>query len=133
MSTLLSHLGRPAILRRDAALAAAAMIGVAVVHILDGPASLEEAPHYVGALELALTAAAVLAALALIVNPTRDVWLVAGGLAGGALLLYLASRTLGLPGAGDDRGNWGETLGLASVAVEAVAIALAAKALRRRG
>jgi hypothetical protein len=133
MSTLLSHLGQPAILRRDATLAAAAMVGVTVVHVLDGPASLEEAPHYVGALELALTAAAMLAALALIVNPTRDVWLAAAALAGGALVLYLASRTVGLPGAGDDRGNWTETLGLVSVAVEAVVIALAAKALRRHG
>lgn len=130
MSTLLAHLGQPAISRRDAAFAALGLLGVAIVHVIDGPGALEDVT-YVGTLELALSAAAVVVALALIVNPVRDAWLLAAGLSGAALVLYAASRTVGLPGSTDDVGNWGEALGLVSIAIEASVVALALKALKR--
>jgi len=41
-----------------------------------------------------------------------------GGVALAALLGFVYSRTVGLPGGGDDIGNWWEPLGLASLFVE---------------
>jgi hypothetical protein len=129
MAALLSHLDRPSISRPLAALAAVALAAVAVVHLIDGPSSLQDA-RYVGVLELALAAATTVTAIALIIGPVRDIWLSAVALASAALLAYIASRTIGLPGSTDDIGNWGQALGIISVAAEVVVVLLAAGALR---
>jgi len=129
MNTLLTHLDRPWISRPLAALAAVALAGVAVVHLIDGPGSFQDA-EYVGVLELALAAAATVTAIALIVGPVRDIWLSAAILTSAALIAYIASRTVGLPGSTDDIGNWGQTLGIVSMAVESVVVLLAVGALR---
>lgn len=60
--------------RRAALLTAIMLIGTAVVHLIDGPGSLNDT-FYVGALELALAAACVPLALVLIVQPARAVWI----------------------------------------------------------
>jgi hypothetical protein len=130
MSTLAAQLQRPTISRRSTPLAAAALLAVALVHLIDGPASLDD-QLYVGALELALAAAAVPLAVLLLVAPVRRVWAVVGALNLLALAVFVASRTVGLPGATDDIGNWGQTLGLVNVATELAVISLAAHALRR--
>lgn len=129
MNGLLAHLSRPSISRPLAALAAMALAGVAVVHLIDGPGSLQDT-GYVGILELALAAAATVTAIALIMGPVRDVWLFAATLASAALIAYIASRTVGLPGSTDDIGNWGQVLGIISMAVESVVVLLAVGALR---
>lgn len=129
MNALLAHLNRPSLSRPLAALAASALIGVAVVHLIDGPGSLQDA-EYVGVLELALAAAATVIAIALIIGPVRDIWLSAATLASAALVAYVASRTVGLPGSTDDIGSWGQTLGIISIAAEGVVVLLAAGALR---
>jgi hypothetical protein len=128
MKSLLMRLDRPPVARGTAAVAAAALLTVAVVHLIDGPESLED-QFYVGALELALTAACVTLAIGLILRPTRDTWIASATIIVLALLLYVLSRTTGLPGAGDDVGNWGEALGVLNVASEALLLALAASAL----
>src|SRR5690348_15329274 len=60
--------------------------------------------------------------------------------AGGALLGYVLSRTVGLPGGlTDDIGNWLDPLGVVSIVAEALFVALAGRVLapvaqvRRRG
>jgi hypothetical protein len=116
--------------RRAAVPAALALMGVAIVHVLDGPGSLQDT-FYIGALELALTAACVPLAIVLLVQPTRLAWASAAALTALALALYVASRTVGLPGSTDDIGNWGQTLGVINVATELVVIALAARVLAR--
>lgn len=129
MNGLLAHLSRPSISRPLAALAAVALTGVAVIHLIDGPGSLQDAP-YVGILELALAAAATVTAIALIIGPVRDIWLSAATLASAALIAYIASRTVGLPDSTGDIGNWGQALGIVSMAVEGIVVLLAVGALR---
>ncbi len=130
MSGLLTHLSRPPIARPLAAFAAAALAGVAAIHLIDGPMSLEDTA-YVGVLELALAAAATVTAVALVVEPVRDVWLVAAVLVGAAIVAYVVSRTVGLPGSMDDIGNWGEPIGVINLVAETMVLALAAGALHR--
>lgn len=54
----------------------------------------------------------------------RRAWLAATVLAAAVLLGYVVNRSVGLPGAMDDIGNWLEPLGLASMFVEAVVVVL---------
>jgi hypothetical protein len=116
-------LGRPA-----AVPAAAALLAVAVVHLIDGPATLND-DFYLGALELALAAACVPLAILLLTRPIRVFWHAAGALCTLALLTYVASRTTGLPGSTQDIGDWGQFLGVVNVLGEMAVTALAASRL----
>lgn len=109
-----------------AAPSALALFGVAVVHLIDGPGSLHDQP-YLGVLELALAAACVPLSVLLLTRPVRLFWHASGALCTAALLVYIASRTTGLPGSTDDIGNWFQTLGIVNVLVEAAVITLAAR------
>lgn len=111
--------------------AVAALAAIAVIHVLDGVASLGGVP-YVGALELALSAACVVLIGALLVHATTLTWTATGALMVVAALTFLASRTVGLPGATDDIGNWGPASGMASLAVEIGLVLLAARAAAHR-
>jgi hypothetical protein len=110
--------------RRLAPLTAAALLAVAAVHLIDGPGSLADT-FYVGALELALVAVSVPLALFLIAQPEPIVWRATAVVTALALAAYVASRTIGLPGASDDIGNWGETLGVLNLVSEITVITLA--------
>lgn len=131
MNTLTSRLSRPLGSRTLAVPGALALVAVAVVHLLDGPGSLSDV-FYVGALELALSAACVPLALILVMRPTCEAWLPVAALIWAALGFYVASRTVGLPGSSDDIGNWGQTLGVVNLATELSALAIATLALARR-
>lgn len=125
MSYLRSFLTTPPISRTVAVPAALGLLAIAVVHLLDGPGSLSE-HFYIGALELALVAACVPLALLLLTRPVRLFWHATGALCTAALLVYIASRTTGLPGSTGDIGNWFQSLGMANVVFEAAVIGLAA-------
>jgi hypothetical protein len=126
---MISALSRPPISRSLALPAAAALVGVCLVHLVDGPGSLGD--HlYIGALELALAAACAPLAIWLLVRPTRTVWETVLALNIAAMAAFILSRTVGLPGSTDDIGNWSQLLGVINLAVEAVVIAAAATALR---
>jgi hypothetical protein len=105
------------------------LLVVALVHLIDGPTSLSDVP-YIGVLELALTAALVPLAVMLLVRPIRALWETVGALTLLALVVYVASRTVGLPGSTDDIGNWLQTLGAVNVVSELSVLALVALALR---
>ncbi|GAA1220842.1 hypothetical protein GCM10009665_08700 [Kitasatospora nipponensis] len=111
-------------------LAAALCLAVSWIHVQDqGGFPGDKTPHYVGVGYYLLEAAGVLAALLLLAAGGRVAgWLLAAGVAFGPLLGFVLSRGPGLPGYGDDRGNWTEPLGIAGVAVEAVLLALAVTA-----
>jgi hypothetical protein len=125
-------LTRPTVHRRSAVLAALLLAAVGVVHLIDGPGSLSDM-FYIGALELALVAAVVPLAVLLCARPLPAFWHAAGALCTLALVLFVASRTVGLPGSTDDIGNWGQTLGLVNIGTELAVIAVAAYAVLRRG
>lgn len=129
MSSLRATLTAPPIARLLAVPAALGLLAVAVVHLIDGPASLTD-QFYIGALELALAAACVPLAVLLTTRPVRVFWHAAGALCTAALLVYVVSRTTGLPGDDGDVGNWFPALGALNVAFEAAVIALAAFVVR---
>jgi NADH:ubiquinone oxidoreductase subunit 4 (subunit M) len=62
----------------------------------------------------------------LIIRPVRGLWAIVGGVTLLALVVYIASRTVGLPGSTDDIGNWTQTLGILTVATELFVLAVVA-------
>lgn len=107
------------------------LLGIALIHWLDLGDKLTEVP-YLGYLYIALIAGSVLAAALLFVRP-RAGWTLGGTLALLTFIGYCVNRTVGMPGAMDDIGNWGEPLGVASLVVEGAMVLLSAAMLRLRG
>ena len=121
--------------RHPAARIAGALLclAVAVIHVKDqGGIPGSKDPAYVHDLYLALEIGAVIAALALLAGATRLGWGLAVVVALGPLVGYVLSRGPGLPNYTDDKGNWTEPLGLASLAVEAILLVFAPAMLRAR-
>ena len=63
----------------------------------------------------------------------RFTWFCAFLVGLGPLVGYVLTRTTGLPQATDDKGNWGDPLGIASLVVEAALILVSLVALRGAG
>jgi hypothetical protein len=121
------------VLRDGVARAAAvvALAGVALIHVLDAPNTFPEVP-YIGWLYVALITGSVLTAGALIRSSDTRAWLAAAALPLGAIVGFTLTRTVGLPGDTGDIGNWTEPLGMASLFVEGLLVALSALVLRER-
>lgn len=98
------------------------------IHFIDAPGSFGDAT-YKGLLFLANGISAIVAAFGIYRGERRWGWGLGVLVAGGALVGYVASRTVGLPGLAPD--IWLEPLGVLSLTVEAAFIAL--YALSRRG
>jgi hypothetical protein len=113
------------------ALAVVGLAGIALIHLLDLPDTLRETP-YLGALYLALMAGCGILAATLVRGSASSAWRAAAGLSASVFVGYVLSRTTGLPGAGDDVGNWAESLGMASLFVEGAVISLASAVLWAR-
>ena len=86
---------------------------------------------YLGFGYLALIVAGFVAIVMLAVGDRRRGWALGGLTAGATLTGYVLTRTTGLPLSHDDVGNWGETLAVWAMVVEAAVVALAAVALTR--
>jgi hypothetical protein len=110
--------------------AALGLLGIALIHVIDLPGKFEEGA-YLGVGFIGLIIAAVLLAERLIRRGGRGVWTFAALLSGAIIAGYVISRTVGLPGAADDIGNWLEPLGVASLFVEGVIVLLSLSALTR--
>jgi len=109
-------------------LAVVGLLGIALIHTLDAIPTFSELP-YKAWLYVGLITGAVAVAAMIVRGPSRWVWAAAGGLVGGAILAFVYSRTVGLPGAPDDVGNWTEPLGVASLFVETIVLAVAGYAV----
>jgi len=109
-----------AILRAGVALG---LVGIALIHVLDLFSKLDETP-YLAVAYLGLIVASLVVAARLVRVGTSRVLLLAAGLAAATAIAYVLSRTAGLPQATDDVGNWREPLGLASLFMEGLVIAL---------
>lgn len=129
MTTRLERLDHPAVARSCALFTAAGFMGIAVVHLIDGPGSLSY-ELYIGVLELTLAAASVPLAITLVIRPVRDLWIAATAFAWLALGFYLPSRSTGLWGSTADIGNGDQMLGITNMTTEVAVIALAVWALR---
>ena len=110
-------------------------LGVAYIHVVDqGGLIGDKAPRYVG-IGYWLLELAGLAAAALVIANRRTAYRMTAAVAALPIVGYVLSRTVGLPGYTDDRGNWGERLGLISIAVELALLAVSVLVLapsRRR-
>jgi hypothetical protein len=111
---------------RDAAARATAAVGVgaiAVIHAVDSVGKWTEV-RYMFWLYMLLVAGCVVVGAALLFGRTRAALPAAAGLAATVIVAYAIDRTVGLPNATTDIGNWVEPLGLASLVVEGLVVAV---------
>jgi hypothetical protein len=104
------------------ALTAAGLVGIGLIHLLDSIGKYGET-RYLFWMYIGLILGSLAVAGAVLHSRSRLVWLAAAGLAASALAGYVINRTVGMPNATGDIGNWTEPLGLASLFVEAAVIA----------
>lgn len=98
------------------------IVAVGLIHLIGAPQHYKAAP-YVGVGFVINFIGALVAAVGLY----RDVlwgWLLGVIVAGGALVIYVVSRSVGLPGFEHAVGRWSGPLGVLSVVVEALFIAI---------
>ena len=107
---------------------AVGMAGIGLIHLLDAPGKFSETP-YMGWMYIGLIASSLGVAYWLIRGTSPRAWLAAAGLAASAIIGYTLTRTVGLPQATGDIGNWSEPLGMASLFVEGSVVALGAATL----
>ena len=112
--------------------AALGLAAIALIHFLDLFSKLDETP-YLGVVYLGLIGAALVIAGGLVHGAGRRWWLGAAALAAFTMVGYVLSRSVGLPASTVDIGNWEEPLGLASLFVEAVVVALSLYSLGNVG
>lgn len=124
----LAHAVRDGIARTTAVVGLAS---VALIHLLDLPGKFAETP-YLAWMYIALIAGCLATAAALVHESDSRAWAAATLLPLGAIVGYTLTRTVGLPQAMDDIGNWGEPLGIASLFVEGSLVALAGVVLAAR-
>jgi hypothetical protein len=107
------------------AVAALALAGLAVIHVVDLPPTLGPTP-LVGAGSVGIIVAAILVGGLLIARPHRLAWAGAGAVAVSAMGGYVLTRALpgGFLGDHGDVGNWRCSLGIAALSVEALIIML---------
>ena len=121
------ELGSPRSLRTAAALTIAVAVAV---HIPVAVAHLREVP-YLGIAFYLFVILEAGAAGAVLVDDRRRLWTAIALLNSAALGTYLVSRWLGLPGAQDDRHDWGNGLGAIAILAEIATVLLSIVALRR--
>ncbi|MEA2221166.1 MAG: hypothetical protein QOJ35_3792 [Solirubrobacteraceae bacterium] len=112
---------------REGAVRAAVATGlgaIAAIHAVDAVGKWTET-RYVFWMYVAAIAGAIVVAAGVLFTRSRAALLAAAGVAGAVLLGYVVDRTVGLPAATGDIGNWTEPLGLASIVVESATIAVA--------
>jgi hypothetical protein len=110
--------------------AAVLCLAVMFIHIKDqGGLPGSKSPSYVGFGYYLLEVAAFLAAVVLATSRSVRGWLLAVAVAAGPIVGYALSRGPGLPSYTDDRGNWTETIGVISLAVEGALLVIAVIAL----
>lgn len=113
------------------ALAAVGLLGIGLIHLLDLPGKIKETP-YLGVAYIFLIIGTLVASAWLAVRDDRRAWALGGGIALLTLIGFVVNRTVGMPNARDDIGNWLEPLGLASLFVEALVVLVSAMVLADR-
>ena len=113
---------------------AGALLAVAVsaIHVSDqgGLTALKD-PAYLGYGYRLLELAGVITAVLLFTRGRAAGWVLALGVAAGPLIGITISRSVGLPDATDDIGNWFEPLGMLAMAVELALACLSVSVLAR--
>jgi len=102
-----------------------------LIHLIEAPDAFGEAP-YKGILFVLNGVGALISAVGIFRGVRKKAWLLGIAVAGGSILGYIASRTVGLPGIAPEPDAWLEPLGVASLVVEGLFVVLATKVLRTR-
>ena len=110
---------------------ALALLVAGAAHIPVIPAHLNEAP-YMGVAFVGFTVVALVLATVVAVRAPAIAIAASAVACAAAIATYAATRLVAFPQLADDVGNWGERLGVVSIASEAVVVVLACFALRRR-
>ena len=110
------------------AIAVIGLLGIALIHLLDLQGKLEETP-YLGIAYIVLIVGCVAVAGMLLHDATRTAWTLAFAFSLATLIGYVVNRTVGMPHATEDIGNWLEPLGLASLFVETCVVLVSGYAL----
>jgi len=97
------------------------LAGIAVIHILDLPGKFAETP-YLGWAYVGIIAVAAYAIERLLTRKNAQDYLVSSLLSVAVLAGFIINRTVGMPGATGDVGNWLEPLGFLSLFVEVWAV-----------
>lgn len=105
------------------------VLATGLIHLIEGPENYEEAA-YKGILFFLNAAGALIAAIGIYRGERSWGWTLGLVITAGALLLYIISRTVGLPMLEVDD-EWFEPMGLASMIVEALFVLLYAYAMTR--
>lgn len=106
------------------------IFSIGVLHLLHSE-EFFSATAYVGALALANFAASCGVALVLARSGGRAAWLLGAAISAGSLVLFIISRTLGLPGYEEVVGQWLNLPAWSAMGMELAYLALCAAALRR--
>lgn len=93
------------------------LAGIAVVHLLDLPGKFSETP-YVAYMYIGAIAAAVYLIERLLTRKNSFDYLATAFVSTAVLAGFIVNRTIGMPGATGDIGNWLEPLGFLSLFVE---------------
>lgn len=118
---------KPANLRQATTIVGLAAI--AAVHVMDLPGKFAETPYLAWGYIGVIAAAAIL--IERIANGARRQDFVIAALLSAAVLLgFIVNRTVGMPGATGDIGNWFEPLGLLSMFVESFTLGQSVLALK---
>lgn len=105
------------------------LLAIALIHLLDLPGKWEETRYLGVGYVLVIAASLVLAELN--ANRVRAWSLYASAALSIAVLAgFIINRTLGMPRANEDIGNWGEPLGLASLFVEVITVWVTVRAVQ---
>ena len=97
------------------------LAGIAAIHLMDLPGKFAETP-YLGVAYVGMIAAAVVLIERIVRNAKPIDFLAAAGLASSVLAGFVINRSVGMPGAMGDIGNWFEPLGFLSMFVEGFTI-----------
>ena len=103
-------------------LAIAAILGTGLIHVVQAQDAFGEA-QYKGLLFVGNGVGALVAAIGIFRGRMALGWWLGLLVAGGAILAYAASRTIGLPGLPAEPDAWLEPIGVASLACEALFVA----------
>lgn len=106
----------------------ALVAAVGLIHLIEAPEYFDEYGAFYGLAFLATAAAAAVAAVGIYGGIKSWGWTLGAVISGGAFVLYLVSRTVGLPGI--TGADFFEPIGLLSLLVEGLFVALYTRVVR---